>query len=356
MADADVIVVGAGPAGAATAIHCAAAGLSVIVVEREAFPRDRPGETLHPGVEPLLRQLGVLDRILDAGYLRHPGIWVNWGDRSGFTQYGTDQGQPWLGFQAWRADFDAHLLDRARELGVTVLQPVAVRRPLVRAARVVGVQTDRGPLVARFVVDAAGGGHWLARRLRLALERRTPRLLAWFGYAAGDCPPRDEAPAIVADDSGWTWTARVRPGLYQWTRLALDQDVTEPGGVPRELEALSSWGVRRVADVGWRLVRPAAGAGYFLAGDAAFVLDPASSHGVLKALMCGIMAGHLIAAVLRGDCPEAAAASQYCTWVEDWFERDVRRLTEFYSQLPAPPAWLAGMPERSVPYALTTGP
>jgi flavin-dependent dehydrogenase len=51
---------------------------------------------------------------------------------------------------------------------------------------------------------------------------------------------------------------------------------------------------RRGADVTWRIISPAAGPGFFLVGDAVAVLDPASSHGVLKALMTGMMAAHLI--------------------------------------------------------------
>ena len=61
--DADVVVVGGGPAGAATAIYCAVRNLRVILLEREVSARERPGETLHPGAEPLLAQLGFADRL-----------------------------------------------------------------------------------------------------------------------------------------------------------------------------------------------------------------------------------------------------------------------------------------------------
>ena len=171
---ADVAVLGAGPGGAAAAIMCARAGLRVALVERDAFPRERPGETLHPGVEPLLEQLGVAAAVRAAGFLRHRGNWIEWGGARRFEPFGADGpngpdgtngAAPWLGLQAWRADFDALLVARARALGVAVLQPCRAVRPLVAGARVVGVETSAGPLVAPFVVDAAGGGHWLARQL-----------------------------------------------------------------------------------------------------------------------------------------------------------------------------------------------
>src|SRR5262245_4355163 len=77
--NADVVVVGGGPAGAATAIACATRGKRVVLIERDLFARERPGETLHPGVEPLLAQLGVADRLSSVVGARHEGIWIEWG-------------------------------------------------------------------------------------------------------------------------------------------------------------------------------------------------------------------------------------------------------------------------------------
>jgi 2-polyprenyl-6-methoxyphenol hydroxylase-like FAD-dependent oxidoreductase len=75
--DADVVI-GSGRPGAAAAIACARSGLRVAQLERSRLPRERLGETLHPGVEEPLRELGVLERVLRAGLARHPGIWVTW--------------------------------------------------------------------------------------------------------------------------------------------------------------------------------------------------------------------------------------------------------------------------------------
>jgi 2-polyprenyl-6-methoxyphenol hydroxylase-like FAD-dependent oxidoreductase len=72
--DADVAVVGGGPGGAATAIACATRGKRVVLIERDLFARERPGETLHPGVEPLLKQLGMADRLRSVVGARHDGI------------------------------------------------------------------------------------------------------------------------------------------------------------------------------------------------------------------------------------------------------------------------------------------
>ena len=332
--DFDVIVLGAGPAGCAAAILCAQNSLRVTLLEREVFPRHRPGETLHPGVEPLLQQLGLGDALGAAGFLRHRGIWVRWESELRFEPFGADDDGPWSGFQAWRATFDALMLERARHSGVVVRQPCRATGLMLDGVRVTGVRSSCRPLTARFVIDATGGGHWLARKLSLTIRRYSPRLMVRFGYVRGDCAVRDDAPALVADDAGWTWTARVRPQLYNWTRLswrARRQSDTAP---PEELRDLVPQGPARAADVTWRRVTEPAGPGYFLVGDAAALLDPAASHGVLKGLMSGMMAAHLCTRIIKDGASEQQAAREYRRWLAGWFEADVARLSELYARLP----------------------
>jgi len=308
----DLVVVGGGPAGAATAIVCARAGLDVLVLERTAALHDKPGETLHPGVEPLLERLGVADAVRAEGFIRHQGIRVAWDGPERFVPYGSDANGPWRGFQAWRARFDEVLLRAAAAAGATV------RR---------GAHIDDRPR-ARWLVDASGGRHWLAKRLGLRIERHSVRLVVRHGYVehAGG-----EAPLLRADALGWTWLAEVRPGLYQWTRLDLDGVSKTPVLVAGKLAR--RW---RAADVTWRHVPECAGPGYFLVGDAAAVLDPSSSHGVLRALMTGMKAGQLITVGVRHPDPEfvAQAASHYKTWLAAWIMHDVSELKRLYARLP----------------------
>ncbi|EJS45449.1 tryptophan 7-halogenase [Bacillus thuringiensis] len=105
-----VIIIGGGPAGTATAITCTKNGLKVLIIEGKQFPRHHPGETLHPGIEPLLKTLGAIKQIKSAGFLRHEGNWVKWPSEAHFIPYGSDNLVLWMGYQSWRADFDAILL------------------------------------------------------------------------------------------------------------------------------------------------------------------------------------------------------------------------------------------------------
>ena len=328
----DVIVIGGGPGGSAAAIACACHNLQVLLLEKQPFPRDHPGETLHPGIEPLLKQLGVFDQVASAGFLRHSGTWVQWEQDLQFMPFGNDESVDWQGFQAWRADFDKILLERAKAVGVEILQPCRASDLMIYQGRVTGVKTSQGIFEAFIVMDAGGSHHWLAKQLGLAIQTYSPPLLAHYGYAQGNCPIRDAAPAIIADGQGWTWTAKVASQTYQWTRLNLNHKRIQRDWLPSEFAELKPIGKSHVADVTWRKVDCPAGPGYFLLGDAAAVVDPASSHGILKAIMSGIMAGHLIKLMLGNIDLEHQAIQEYCQWMQGWFFNDVKTLKQLYNQ------------------------
>lgn len=326
-----LIVIGAGPGGTSAAISATLAGIESTILDVQPFPRPHVGESLHPAIQPLAAQLGIEDHLLAAGFTRYDGIWVQWRGARHFQPFGAGPEGAWKGFHAWRSDFDALLLERARELGVEVLQPCRAIAPILNAGRVIGVETSRGPLRAEFVIDAAGGNHWLARRLGLPIEHYSPRLLARFGYAP-TCELSDgHLPSIMADNSGWTWYAKIRPELYHWTRLSFDAKFQQCHLANQSM---------RGADVTWRRVAKPAGLRYFCVGDAACVLDPASSHGVLRAVMTGIMAADVIKQITRQPARQRSLLDAYNTWLRDWFLHDVAKLRQLYRRLPYPPAWV----------------
>lgn len=328
--EVDLLVVGGGPAGAAAAIAAARAGLSVVLVEREPTPRDKPGEALHPGIDPLLAELGVgRDDLGAVTGARFEGLWSAWGGPPRFEPFGADAAGPWRGYQIRRAAFEGLLLDTARSVGVQVRQGEAAGEPVVEDGRVVGSQAVRAALT----VDASGSARWLGRALRLPVVARSPVLLARCGYVHGQCPGRDEAPLIEGDAEGWTWIARIDTDLYQWVRLDFDGRIRPRDWRPGPLEGLAEARPTMGAEVAWRRAARSAGPGWLLAGDAAAQLDPASSHGMLKAVMSGIFAARTAQAVLRRDAPEADAADAYHAWLAGWFETDVQRLALAYRRL-----------------------
>lgn len=344
----DVVVVGGGPGGTATAIWCALAGLKVVLLEGESFPRHRPGESLHPGVLTILRQLGVVQEVERAGFLRYPGQTVAWGAAPAFQQFGKDETGQWMGLQAPRETFDAILLGRCKSLGVTVLQPGSAESPLMRGDRVVGVDSSGGLVRSLFVIDATGGRHWLGRKLGTEVYYASRRSLAYYGYATAEPDSPESFPYLEADANGWTWIARLAEESYGWVRLRFPGVRPRACKPPPMLGKCLQTGRVRGADVTWRLLPKSAGPGYFLVGDAATVLDPLSSHGVLRALMSGMYAAHLVRLILREGVSESLAIQSYQEWVLQKFEEEANNMRELYAQLP--PEWQTPIfPERGLP-------
>ncbi len=189
----DVAVVGAGPAGAATAVHLARAGLRVALLEKARFPRDKPcAEYLSPAAEPLLDALGVLDEIEAA----HPAR------LRGFRVY-APSGRMFQGdFAATRDTAGKPLF----ETGLAIPR-LALDAALARAAAQAGAELCEGwrladlrregdgtwrldpagnaePVRTRLLVGADGVHSTVARRLGLQAPGRL-RKIALVAHVAG---------------------------------------------------------------------------------------------------------------------------------------------------------------------------
>lgn len=316
----NVLVLGAGPAGCAAALQARHDGLTVLVLESRMVDRRQPGETLHPGIEPLFDRLGVRTAVLQAGFPRHTGIWVAWeGTQPSFEAYGESDGVAWRGFQADRLRLRAALLDTAVRAGAEFVRGYAPTALLVRAGRVSGVIANGTEIEAHWTIDATGKDRWLARHLDLATMRRSPQILARYGWLASGRPGADCNPRLTATEHGWHWRAPLGQDRLAWVEATIGAVPPAPG-----------------IDVTWRLTEKSAGPGYFLVGDAGIVLDPASSHGVLRAIMTAMFAVSHISGAVRAGTTEAAAARHYRDWLRDWFETDRNAMLQLYRRHMSP--------------------
>jgi flavin-dependent dehydrogenase len=288
----------------------------------------------------LFHQLGVEQHVLRANFLRLPGYWISWDRETAFQRFGTDRHGDWAGYQAWRPTLDTILLRRAKELGARVLHPCRAIRPILESGRVAGVHTTLGPLHSDFLIDSSGGSQWLPRQLALEPSLASPRLIAFYGYTAAGVDDPYSMPSLVAEGHHWTWTSRVRLDLHHWCQLSFDGTTLAHPSTPEALSHLVPVGPVRGADVTWRCLRQCAGNGFFMAGDSATALDPVSSHGVLRAVMSGMMTAHAVDAILRGRISEKCAAEEYRHWLLTSFYADVHQLRELYAKLKTPPSWL----------------
>jgi flavin-dependent dehydrogenase len=288
-----LVILGAGPAGCAAAIKASGAGLRPLVLHVAAGSGRVPGETLHPGIEPVLKQLGVWEAVDACGFPRHEGLWRESEDGArSFTAYGRDESGPWRGFHVDRSVFHRILRRRAMEVGAEFVSVRALGYydPYRRLVVADGIARQ-----ARWLLDATGRRAWLATQMALRPEYAGRPQKIRFGWTE-DTGETDGNPLLKQRKGGWDWSARVAPGMSAWVSLR------------RGSEA-------RGSDATCRLYREAAGDGWFLLGDAGCLIDPAGANGVLRAMMSGIMAVHLLAGVRGRMLGGETAAGEYRMWL-----------------------------------------
>ena len=231
--EADIIVLGAGPAGCAASIRARQAGFCVVMFDANSKPKASPGETLHPGIEPILGQLGVLDQVLLAGFWRHRGVWIEGGGSRCFSPYGEDGNGPWLGFQADRRTFHRIPQQAAVDAHVTLIQETRPEAVLMEGGRVSGVTVDGRHVRARWTVDATGRSSWLARKLKLPVEVCSPPLGVRFGWHREGVAGLDGQPSFTFRDDGWDWKAPLGDNRIAWVELRIGESGDRPPPPPR---------------------------------------------------------------------------------------------------------------------------
>ncbi len=292
----DIVVLGGGPAGAATALELARRGRDVVLLEATRFDGPRVGETLPPEANPLLRRLGVWDAFLATQPLPSPGTISAWGSpHPAETDFITNpHGNGW---HVDRNSFDRVLCDAAARAGADVRPGTAARRCTRKPDRTWTVTTTASgtaPVTARFVVDATG-------RNGLRLDPNDGRdvddaLIAIFVRFAHDDVPqsRDLRTLVESTQDGW-WYAAPLPSGETVAVFTVEPDfyVTQGVLLGEQLERAPLTCARigqarlvasRTAHVSSSLRRSAAGPGWAAAGDAAASYDPLSGFGIVKGL------------------------------------------------------------------------
>lgn len=193
--DADVIVVGAGPAGAATAHYLASAGVEVLLLEKATFPRDKIcGDGLTPRAVRELITMGVPIREED-GWIRNEGLRVIGGGHRIELEWPELAAYPNFGLARSRMSLDATLAFHARTTGAKLLEGTAVTGPVrdERSGRIVGVTARPVDPSGRRIAGDAGAERTYRAPVVVAADGVSSRLATQMGI-----PKRDDRPMGVA--------------------------------------------------------------------------------------------------------------------------------------------------------------
>jgi geranylgeranyl reductase family protein len=331
---ADVVVVGAGPAGSSAAWWLAQAGLDVVVLEKAAFPREKVcGDGLTPRGVKALQHMGI-DTSPAAGWVRHKGLRVTGGGQ--VVEVDWPQLESWPDFSVVRprSELDAMLADHAVAAGARLHTGITVTEPLLdEAGRVVGVralagaENAPGTWRAPIVVSAEGLSGRLAKALGLARREDRPLGIAVRRYVrtprttddyldisfdlTADGPTADSMPGY-----GWVFgmgdgTANVGFGLLD-TRRAGHADHRETlrrwlDTFPAEDHLGEGDAVTPLRGAGLPMAlhrQPAYTRGLLLTGDAAGTVNPFNGEGISYAMESGRMAAETAAdALARPEGP-----------------------------------------------------
>jgi FADH2-dependent halogenase len=345
----DVAVIGGGPGGSSTATALARRGRSVLLLERDRFPRFHIGESQLPWINGVLETLGAHHAVAKAGFVEKWGasFWEIDGTPAAYVDFTSAVETPApQTFQVPRARFDELLLRHAERSGVAVREG---HRAVDAAFDAAGVTLRyAGPdgleQIARVaaVVDASGRAGFLARKIgryetdamlqHVAVHAQYEGIPRAEGRAAGDIR------VLTRADVGWIWLiplsetvtsvgAVVPQALHRRESKAtadesLDHYLHSTPAAPdllREARRVSP--ARFDADYSY-LATKMAGDRWVAVGDSGSFLDPIFSTGVLLAMQGGLEAAEAIDAGLRAGDLSARRFARY--------ERVVRRRYHYF--------------------------
>jgi flavin-dependent dehydrogenase len=354
---ADVLVVGAGPAGATAALNLAPYW-NVLLVDANAERSPRIGESLVPAARRLLSDMGLFDgfcKLPTSPWYANSAVWET--DQPEETDF--LQGPDGHGWHLDRRVFERFLNDAARQRGAEALAPARLETICHQQEGFHSMlRTSSGLLEVetRFVIDAGGRNAPVGRKLGGRRKTDLPLLcIGVFGHVR-----RPQAGAgitfIEAVEDGWWYTAP----LPQDRRVLAFHTDAENAAAARVRTCdglLAQVGqaaelARLIDEAGFDpnsyFLRPASGSAldpcagddWLATGDAALTFDPLSSQGLLNALFLGLAAAETAHNRLSG---KAAVATKYIARIAEIREAYRRNLSEAYSHVhrwPDSPFWL----------------
>ncbi|MGZ0228672.1 MAG: geranylgeranyl reductase family protein [Acidimicrobiales bacterium] len=338
----DLLVIGGGPAGAATAYWAAKSGLDVVFVERKVFPRVKTcGDGLTPRAITQLQAMGLGDKI--TRYHRHDGLRCVAHNKSMEMLWPEHPVHPNYGYVVTRHDLDDFVAQNAIDAGATLYQGTEAVEPIYTNGVLAGatvkdkVSDERRDIRAKYVVIADGANSRFGRALGTSRDRSYPMGMAIRGYYESPLhdTPWIESALDVRDRQGnsmpgygWIFpvgdgTINVGIGLLSTFRDYKSVNTTHmmtefAATLPEYWQVDANNPVAK--PTGGRLpmagsVGPKVGPNWMAVGDAAGSVNPFNGEGIDYAYETGRMAAGLVAEAI--DDGHALAIQQYTRLLDE---------------------------------------
>jgi flavin-dependent dehydrogenase len=338
----DAVIVGAGTAGSVTALNLAPF-CSVLLIERDAAPGWRIGESLPGAARRLLSDMGLWDDFAAAGHLPRHALRGAWGAADPVVRdaLADPDGHGW---QIDRVKFERSLRAEASRRGATLISPAtltALARTPAGWRATFDREGDSCHATCRLVIDAAGrrsrflSSHGARRRIQDKLS------CAWI--RAQDVALPAGIVQIEPEADGWWYAAPVPQGagilaFHTDADLPAARDCQVSAALLARAERLPMLG-SLLADIGWHRgeqgycaaqgtwLESAAGEAWLATGDAALAFDPLAAQGIFNALYLGLAAAETAHRWLAGD---SAALSDYAMEVAGIRDVYIERRAAWY--------------------------
>jgi flavin-dependent dehydrogenase len=297
----DLIVAGAGPAGAACAITAARGGARVLLLEKDRFPRHKVcGEFVSP------ESLGLLEWLLGNNLFRaHAAVH---GSRLFYREHTAILPVTPPARSVARAELDFELLQAARNAGVRAEEGVTIQKAEERGGFT--VSTSSGPFTARAVVNASGRWSQLTQRTHANAPGKEPGQEKWLGLKAHFTEVNPPASVdLYFFDGGYCGVTPMAGNTVNACAMVRAEVARSLEDVLRLHPALDrrsrSWQplMSPLTTSGLHFHPPETEAGgLLLAGDAAAFIDPYTGDGISLALHSGSMAARALQPFFQGTC------------------------------------------------------
>jgi len=337
-----VIIVGGGPAGIATALTLTARGVSNCIIEAQLEPSRKLGEAIPPNAKPLLKKLGILHLVETPEHIAYYGNKSCWGTNE-LEQSEFIQGIHGHGYLLDRFLFEKQLRKHAVDQGCILSAGYKLKKTL-RTEQGVEVHIDNGStsvtLLADYIVDATGRKASVAQQFGMS-KRAIDSQFAMV-FKAKLTTPMEHQIMVEATKNGWWYMApqnETELTLMFFTLKELLPLKNEMRSyVQKEFETtlhLSKITSTESFDFDNIKVMPAGtsrldvsyGDHWIAVGDAAFSFDPISSYGITSALASGYYAGHALSSCLAN---EEDAMLAYSYLMENAFKAYMEKLGSHY--------------------------